>query len=47
MSPYELERKSFHNVIRLYSDVRRMQIRIEKENDPNRVIMVKASDNWF
>ena len=37
----------FCEVIKLYSEVRRMQIREAKANDPNRVIMRPAGDDWF
>jgi hypothetical protein len=51
MTPYDVEKKSFHDVIRLYSDVRAMQIREAKQednkNDDNRVIRRPAGDNWF
>jgi hypothetical protein len=47
LSPYQLEEKSFYDVIRLYADVRRMQIREKKINDPDRVIRRPAGDDWF
>lgn len=47
LSPYQLEEKSFCDVIRLYADVRRMQIREKKINDPDRVIRRPAGDDWF
>lgn len=47
LNPYELERQTFHEVVRLYADVRRVQIREQEENDPDRVIYVPAGDNWF
>ena len=39
--------RSFHEVIKLYSDVRKLQIREKKAHDPNRVIRRKAGDDWF
>lgn len=47
LSPYDLERKAFHDVIRIYADVRRLQIRQKKLSDPNRVIRKPAGDDWF
>ena len=51
MTPYDVEKKSFHDVIRLYSDVRAMQIReTKRENDKgndNKVIRRPAGDSWF
>ena len=55
-TPYEIDDRSFHDVIKLYSEVRAMQInnnkRVEKVNNPigsdNRGrIRVPAGDNWF
>ena len=54
LSPYDIDEKRFRDVIKLYSDVRTMQIReskiqkeIEKANDPNRIIRRPAGDDWF
>ena len=50
MTPYEVDEKPYGNVIELYADVRRMQLREKKEqkkNDPNRVIRRPAGDDWF
>ena len=51
MTPYDVEKKSFHDVIRLYSDVRAMQIReTKRENDKgndNKVIRRPSGDSWF
>lgn len=47
LSPYEIEDRTFCEVIHLYSDVRRMQIRDKKNKDPNRIIRRPAGDNWF
>lgn len=47
LSPYDLEKRSFHDVIRLYSDVRRVQIKTAELSDPDRVIYRPAGDNWF
>lgn len=46
-TPYDVDERSFVSVIELYADVRRLQIREKKLNDPNRVIRRPASDNWF
>jgi hypothetical protein len=42
-----VDERSFVSVIELYADVRRLQIREKKLNDPNRVIRRPASDSWF
>lgn len=47
LSPWEIDERSYHTVIRLYSDTRRIQIRDQKLRDPDEVIRVKAGDNWF
>ena len=51
MSPLDVDEMTFHNVIRLYSKVRAVQIREEEIHDiltnPNRVIRRKAGDDWF
>lgn len=50
MTPYDVERKTFHDVMRLYSDLRAMQIReTTKTNDKNdgRVVRRPAGDDWF
>lgn len=38
---------AFVKIIKLYSDVRRMQIREKRESDPNRIIRRPAGDDWF
>jgi hypothetical protein len=55
MSPFELERRTFHEVIGLYSRVRDMQIRMEKQTQKQirntgrdgGIIRRPAGDNWF
>lgn len=47
LSPYDIDDRRFTDVIGLYKDVRRMQIREKKANDPNRIIRRKAGDDWF
>jgi hypothetical protein len=47
LSPYEIDSRSFFEVIDLYADVRAMQIRENELNDPNRVVRRKAGDDWF
>lgn len=57
-TPFEIERTTFHNVIRLYSEVRDMQIRNEKAMEKaekrakriangDEIIRRPAGDNWF
>ena len=51
MSPIQVDEMTFHDVIRLYSKIRRLQIREEDVQDiltnPNRKVMVPAGDKWF
>ena len=44
-----LEREPYKDVIALYADVRRMQIRTEHESSGDRVIKRRASDDagWW
>lgn len=55
-TPYEIDNTAFHDVIKLYGEVRQMQInnnkQIEKVSNPNKPntdtrIRVPAGDNWF
>ena len=47
LSPLDIEKRPFLQIIDLYADCRRLQIREKKRNDPNRVIRRKAGDDWF
>lgn len=54
MSPFDVERETFHDIIRIYSKLRIMQIKEEKrEGTPTKgtakdgVIRRPAGDNWF
>nr|DAZ36953.1 MAG TPA: hypothetical protein [Caudoviricetes sp.] len=53
MSPYDIEKRTYHDVLRLYADVRAMQIRDAKDNDQQsnsnttKVIRRRAGDDWF
>lgn len=49
MTPYDVEKKAFHDVMRLYSDLRSMQIRETTKDKRNNssVIRRPAGDNWF
>lgn len=51
MSPPMVDEMTFHDVIRLYAKVRRIQLRDEEIHDiltnPNHVIRRKAGDDWF
>ena len=51
LSPYEVDDRTYCSVIKLYAEVRQMQMNEEKHeekiNDPNRVIRVPAPDTWF
>lgn len=47
LSPFEIDRKPFHDVIRLFSDMRRLQLRNKKIKDPNRIVKRQAGDDWF
>ena len=49
LTPFVIECESFHNVIELYADVRRMQIREERQKNRKHVIRRRASDDagWW
>jgi hypothetical protein len=49
LTPYDIEKRTFHDVIRLYSDVRAMQIRESryKNRKNSSVIRRPAGDDWF
>ena len=52
LSPYELEERSFYDVIALFADTRRVQIREDKHRRIERgeeelVIRRKAGDDWY
>lgn len=42
-----VDNERFADIIKIYSDVRRMQIKEQKANDPNRIIRRPAGDDWF
>jgi hypothetical protein len=47
MTPFDVEETTYYKVIELFADLRSMQIREEKKNDPDRVIKRPAGDDWF
>ena len=49
LTPYDIEKRTFHDAIRLYSDVRAMQIRESryKNRKNSSVIRRPAGDDWF
>lgn len=47
MYPPMIDEMAFVDVIKLYSRVRKIQIREEELKDPDRVIRRPAGDNWF
>jgi hypothetical protein len=51
MTPMQVDDMTFHDVIRLYSRIRKVQIRDDEIKDiltnPNRVIRRPAGDDWF
>lgn len=47
LSPYDVDAKTYGSVIQLYIDMRTLQIRQTKAQDPNRVIRRRAGDDWF
>ena len=50
MTPFELENTSFFEVIDLFIDTKKMQMRIEEiqqEPKQEKVIRRKAGDDWF
>lgn len=42
-----IDETRFSDVVKMFCDVRRLQIREKKRNDPNRVIRRPAGNNWF
>lgn len=47
MHPLMIDDMPFVDVIKLFGKIRKMQIREEEMNDPDRVIRVEAGDKWF
>ena len=50
MTPFELENTSFFEVVDLFIDTKKMQMRIEEiqqEPKKEKVIRRPASDSWF
>lgn len=47
LTPFDIEKISYYKVLDLFSDTRKLQIRHQRESDPNRVIRRKAGDDWF
>lgn len=47
LSPFDIEDRSYFDVIDLFADTRRTQIQVKKETDPNRIIRRPAGDDWF
>jgi hypothetical protein len=51
MTPMQIDDMTFHDVIRLFSKVRAIQVRDEEIHDiltnPKRVIYRPAGDDWF
>nr|DAL33194.1 MAG TPA_asm: hypothetical protein [Caudoviricetes sp.] len=49
LTPYDVEKRTFHDVIRLYSDVRAMQIRESRHKNRENSGMIRrpAGDDWF
>ena len=47
LSPYDLEERTFREVIKLFVDCKKVHMRQDLISDPDRVVKVKASDDWF
>lgn len=47
MHPVMIDDMLFVDVIKLYSRIRKLQMREEEENDPDGVVWVKCQDTWF
>lgn len=49
LTPFVIECESYHKVIMLYADVRRMQIREDRQKNRKHVIRRRASDDagWW
>lgn len=46
-TPFMIDDETFHNVIKLFSDVKRANKAIAVKTDPDRPIRKKAGDDWF
>ena len=47
LSPFEVYRQRYIDVIKMYAEVIRMDKKEEKMMNPNRVIRRPAGDDWF
>lgn len=47
LTPWELDNETFHRVIKLFVDVKKMRGTVQKATDPDRPIKKKAGDDWF
>lgn len=47
LSPFDVDVRPYVEVIKLYADVRKIQMREKRQKDPNRVFRKKAGDDWF
>lgn len=47
LSPYDVDARTFIEVIDLFCDLRKLQIRQAAMNDPDRVIRRPAGDDWY
>ena len=47
LSPFDIEARTYHSVMKLYADMRTLQIHDKELKDPNRVIRRRAGDDWF
>lgn len=47
LSPYEIDERTFDEVVDLYADMRTLQIGTRERSDPNRVVRRPAGDDWF
>ena len=47
LSPYDIDEKTFNEVIDLFIDTRQVQKHTQELNDPDRVVRRKAGDDWY
>ena len=46
-TPFDIDGRGFHEVIKLFKDVKGLNIKVKRATDPDRPIRRKAGDDWF
>jgi hypothetical protein len=47
LSPFDVYRERYVDVIKMYADLREMKKTEERLTNPNRVVRRRAGDDWF